>query len=372
MTNAYYTKGNYAPGDEVALLVSLGDGPSFTSQVRGGFYNGGNADVRPDTTALGTNLRSFTQYHAVHEAAASIIPVAGTWQRTLGDQGVACNLVVELKSYASGNGQVAAQSFTVEGHSYTVPAMAGRIQLGNNTSVTGPWAYSYSQVVAGAIDGFLHRLLVALRGKSAAQWINIQFASEVDTDNQWGTVDGSTRSDWPTSDGQAVAAYTYMINWLKNPPAGIIGLPNHLAPVTFSMGWAGAWSGQAAFVRSHPASLPVDYLHWNVYNHGANNSAYDNFMQTMTYRMQCAPEVQAKNVIVAEWGCNAAYDQAGYIVTVPAALNQINALMALDGDGQYVMTNYFNSAGNTWGTLSPLAAGQQALKTAYATSPYTS
>lgn len=369
MITAQYDNSVYAPGEGPVMLV-VPDPPLVSATVRGGFYMGGNADVRLNTIAIGTNLRSFTQYHSMHEVGASIIPGAGTWQRILGDTGIASNTVVELKSYATGNGQVGTQSFSLEGRSYIVPPMAGRIQLGSNNSSTGPWAYSYSQVTAGAIDGLLHRLLVALRTKSPAQWINIQFASEVDTDNQFGTVDGATWFDWPTSDSQAVAAYSYMINWLRNPPTGIAGLPNHLAPVTFSMGWAGAWSGPDAYVRAHPASLPVDYCHHNVYNHGANRSATTNFQETISYRGGCDLVIKQKPIIIAEWGCNAAYDQQTYISTVPSALNEINATLAVNGYGQIVMANYFNSAGSTWGTLTPLAAGLQALRNAYATSPF--
>jgi len=358
---------------------------STTDRVRGGFYVASNGDPRSVTGEA--PLRAITQYHALHEPGTSQFPGwQDTWRMPLYRQGVDLTLVTELKSFAAGSAQVGAQSFAVEGRNYTVPAMEGRVQLGSNTSTTGPWAYSYEQVYTGKIDGLLHRLLAALRAKPVEHEIIVQFASERDTDNQFGTMKLDTaggpaiRRSWAESDTLALSAYTYAIRWLRDPPAGI----PPLAPgVKFTLGWAGHdWSGQAAFLRSHPASLAeyIDYVHWNVYHHNTSRASTDpataaraRLEETLAFYRAAPLAIRRKPITVSEWGAHPtiAPGQADYIAAMPAAINAVNRDQHQRGEGQYAgQFNYFHSNGN-WGVFDPPAAGRAAITTAYQTGPFT-
>jgi hypothetical protein len=336
---------------------------NVTRAVAGGYYISGNGDFRVDMT--GVNIRGMQGYHTFHETAAAQWP-GQSWRRDLVAQGVWYNLVLELKSFLSGNGQIPSQSFTVEGRSYTIPASNGRIQMRPGT--TAPCAYSYDQVLSGTLDGLWHRTVANMRALPWGHRINIQLASEVDTDNEFGTSAGTSKYDKLQSDTKAVAAYSYIISWMREPPGEIAPINPR---ITFSMGWAGQWSGLDAFKRCHPDFLPVDYCHWNVYNHSSNWVAYDRLRETLLYYRQCGPVMRQKPIIISEWGCNSAYNQSVYIRSWPAAVARVNAEQLLRDEGQYVMTLYFGSRDSSWGTLSPKPEGISALQSAYRTPPYT-
>lgn len=349
--------------DSFGQVVSKSTEYLVTERVRGGIYIGGNADWRTDFA--GVNMRSFGGYHSLAEQGAAIYP-GQTWRSDLVAQGLLYNLIVELKWYGAGT-TVVGQNFTVEGKSYAVPAPNGRIQRRANTQF--PVAWSYDQVNAKQCDGLLHRLLVELRKVPAGGRVNVQFASEVDTDNEFGTSAGtSTVYDKLASDQRAAQAYAYMINWMRTPPAGIAKLGSN---ITFSVGWAGAWSGFDSFARLHPETMPIDYMQWNVYDKTGSKSPYDRLMEMTSFYRQLGPKMRSKPIIIAEWGANKSNPggQAPYIQGWPAALRRVNAEQLLRGEGQIVATNYFNSNTAEWGLLDPKAAGITAIKVAYSTPP---
>lgn len=329
------------------------------ASVAGGYYIGSNGDVRPDTVNRGMNLRGLTQYRSF--ADGSIFP---GWQRDwiktlMVENNVWPNYVLELKHYGASNQN--AQSFSVDGVSYTVPAPNMTIQQRPGT--TWPKAYGYGQVLSGQCDGLFARALLQLRTMPAKK-INIQLASEFDTDHEFGTTENGVSYTWAESDARALAAVKYIVTFFKSR-----GVPSG---VTFTVGMAGQWN-RPAFIRMHPEDLPVDYMHFNVYNHGESRTAEYRFKETLSWvRTDLGPKMRKLDIIVSEWGTNAnwAGGQAAYISSVPAALKKINAEQAARLEGQYVMTNYFSSRDRTWGLLDPKEAGLTALKSAYDQEPY--
>ncbi len=317
--------------------------------VRGGYYLGSGADISTDIQ--GMNCRSHTTYRSF--ADGSIFPGYNKqWIINLGNAGVAMNYVLELKHYGAANTNP--QTFNALGQSWMVPSPAMTIQQRSGT--TFPRAYGYNQVMAGQCDGLFARALQQLRTLPFP--VNIQLASELDTDHEFGTTEGSTAYTWAQSDGRAVEAMSYIIDWLKAR-----GVP---AGTTFSVGIGGF--DQACFVRTHPESLmaKVDYIQWNAYATSASHTALDRFKRPRDWtNASLGPIAQSKPIIIAEWGVRVAEvpNQSGYILTVPAAINQINSTPG----GKIVMANYFNSG---WGTLNPKSAGIAALKTAYSEPPF--
>jgi hypothetical protein len=342
-----------------------------TEPVRGGIYIGGNGDWRPDFT--GVNIKSFTGYHSMNETGPSIYP-GQTWRADLVNAGLVYNLVVELKVYG-GNGGAAA-TITVEGKTYQIPTANMKIQRRDGVGVL---AYSYDQMTGKQLDGLLHRILVELRKVPSNGRVNVQFASEIDTDNEFGVQIGNTVYSKADADAKALAAITYAISWMKNPPTGIARLGSN---ITFSMGWAGsaaAWSGFDSFQRTHPDSLPVDFMQWNVYNHevampaaGQEQHPYQRLMEMIGLYRRLGPGMRKKNIIIAEWGTSKYWPggQAAYIDEWAAAVRRVNAEQLLRGEGQIVMTNYFASRDATWGTLDPKQAGIDALGRAYNSPPF--
>jgi hypothetical protein len=224
----------------------------------------------------------------------------------------------------------------------------------------------------GLLDGLLHRLLASLRSIPTNGRINIQIESEVDTANaNGGTVENGVTYTREQSDARAVAAVMYVANWLRNPPKGIAPLP---ANVTLSMGYAGQWSGTGNFINTHPESLmaKLDYLHMNTYNHSQNWTAEQRFREITQWVGMLGPIGKSKNIIVSEFGSNANYtpNQAGYMAQMPAALIKLNGEMASANRGKFVMTIWFGSNNDTWGTLNPKEAGLVALQQMLDTSPY--
>ena len=317
--------------------------------VLGGYYLSGNADPTADMS--GGNFRSLTQYRSF--ADGNILPGYNKqWLLTLGRSGVQINMVLELKHY--GAGDPGPQTFTVDGVPYTVPAPAMTIQQRPGT--VWPKAYGYGQVVAGQCDGLFARALSQYRTMGFG--VNIQLASELDTDHEFGTTEAGKAYTWAESDARAVQAMTYIVNWFRAK-----GLP---AGATFSVGVGGF--DRASFTRTHPEALMarLDYLQWNVYATSASDTALARFRRTKDWAVaDLGPVALSRPVIVAEWGVRVAEipDQAAWIATVPPAIARLNA----ERGPFFARTNYFNSG---WGTLSPKAAGLAALRSAYARPPY--
>ncbi|MFE9205195.1 hypothetical protein [Micromonospora sp. NPDC007230] len=317
--------------------------------VLGGYYLAGNAD--PTADLAGGNFRSLTQYRSFADGY-TFPGYNQSWLTTLGRKGIAVNMVLELKYY--GATSIGPQTFTVDGASYTVPAPAMTIQQRPGT--TWPKAYGYGQVLAGLCDGLFARALSQYRTLGFP--VNIQLASELDTDHEFGTTESGVAYDWANSDARAVQAMTYIVNWFKarTLPAG----------TTFSVGSGGF--DRAAYRRTHPESLmaKLDFLHWNVYATDPSDTALGRFRRTKDWAVaDLGPVALSRPVLIAEWGVRVAEfpNQAAWIATVPAAIAQLNA----ERSPRIVRTNYFNSG---WGTLTPKDAGLAALRAAYATRPY--
>ncbi|MGB2567923.1 hypothetical protein ACPFP2_05655 [Micromonospora citrea] len=317
--------------------------------VLGGYYLSGNGD--PTADMAGGNFRSLTQYRSF--ADGYLFPGWNKpWLLTLGRNGFAINMVLELKHYGAAN--TGPQTFTVDGVSYTVPAPAMTIQQRPGT--TWPRAYGYGQVLAGLCDGLFARALSQYRTMGFP--VTVQLASELDTDHEFGTTESGVAYDWAESDARAVQAMTYIVNWFRARalPAG----------TTFSVGSGGF--DRACFRRTHPESLMsrLDFLQWNVYAIDPGHTALGRFRRTKDWAVaDLGPVALSRPVIVAEWGVRVAEfpDQAAWIATVPPAIARLNA----ERGPRIVRTNYFNSG---WGTLSPKAIGLAALRAAYGTRPY--
>ncbi|WP_422755097.1 hypothetical protein [Micromonospora sp. WMMD708] len=335
--------------DQGGRTASAAADYALAPPVWGGYYLAGNAD--PTADLVGGNFRSLTQYRSL--ADAYVFPGYGmSWLPDLARAGVAPNMVLELKHY--GAGSPGAQTFTVDGVTWTVPAPAMTIQQRPGT--TWPRAYGYGQVLAGQCDGLLARALSQYRTLGFP--VNLQLASELDTDHEFGTTESGVSFTWAESDARAVQALTYVVNWLRAR-----GLP---AGTTFSVGSGGF--DRAAFRRTHPEALMsrVDFLQWNVYATDPAHTALGRFRRTRDWAVaDLGPVALSRPVIIAEWGVqvSAFPDQAAWIATVPAALARLNA----ERGPRIVRANYFNSG---WGTLTPKQAGLAALRAAYATRPF--
>lgn len=333
---------------------------SSSAKVAGGYYIANNGDIRPDTVDRGMNLRSLTQYRSF--ADGSIFPGwQKDWIKTLmTTNDVWPNYVLELKHYGAANQN--SQTFTVDGVSYTVPAPSMTIQQRPNT--TWPKAYGYDQVTSGQCDGLFARALYQLRSMPVGKKLNVQIASEFDTDHEFGTTEAGISYTWAQSDSRAVLAAKYIMNYFRSR-----GIPSQ---VTFSVGMAGQWN-KPSFIRMHPEDLPVDYMHFNVYNHGESRTAETRFRESLNWiRSDLGPNMRKLNILVAEWGTNKNWvgGQAQYLAEVPAALKKINLEQLVRAEGQIVMTNYFSSRDSTWGLLDPKEAGLAALSQAYSSYPY--
>ncbi len=323
-------------------------------KVSGGYYLTGNGNIAADTINQGMNLRSFTQYHSLAEPV--LIPGPNhDYLKEYGKRGIWGNYVVEFKHYGTSN--TGSQSFTVEGVKYNVPAPNMLIQKKSPNVLNK--AYGYEQIWSGQCDGLLHRLLVQIRNMGGVP-LNIQIASELDTDHEYAMTENAREYTWAQADDRAVRAVAYVVDYLKSK-----GLPSG---VTFTVG-SGGWD-RAAWRRTHPESLmaKLDYIQWNVYRRATNQTAYDLFNRTKIWTdTDLGPIAKSKNILVAEWGTPANFlDQGIYIRSVPAAIKKLNEESST---GFFLMTNYFNS-NDAYGTLSPKQGGLDALKQAYSQKPY--
>ena len=337
----------------LVLVASAAVSPSASAavDVKGGYYLGGNGDVTADAAVIG-NLEAITQYRSL--ADGNTFPgYQKAWIDALGPT-VTRNFVLELKSYG---GPTGAQTFTVDGVRYTVPAPDMTIQQRPGT--TWPKAYGYGQVLNGSIDGLLARSLSQMKTMRHVSTLTVQLASEFDTDHEFGTTEGTTAYTWAQADARAVQAVGYITSWFRSH-----GLPTG---VRFSVGMGGF--NRDAWKRMHPASLApsVDVLQWNAYNHGGARTAYDVFNRTKAWSVADLPAAWlAKPVHIAEWGtAKALGDQATWIRTVPAAITRLNS----EPGPTIVVANYFNS-NPEWATLDPKAAGLAGLRDAYAVAPF--
>lgn len=319
--------------------------------IRGGYYLGGNADMTADAIKIG-NVEAITQYRSMADGSQFPGYKKG-WIDALGPT-VIRNFVLELKSYG---GSAGAQTFTVDGISYVIPAPAMTIQQRPQT--VWPKAYGYDQMLSGQLDGLLARSLSQIKTMRYNETLNIQLASEFDTDHEFGTTENGVAYTWEESDARAVPVVKYIIEWFRDH-----GLPDG---VTFSVGMGGF--DRASWTRMHPASLApqVEVLQWNAYNHGKWRSAYEVFNRTKAWSIEDLPQAWlTKPVYIAEWGTASSLgDQAQWIRTVPDALVRLN----LEAGPTIVVANYFNS-NPTWATLMPKEAGLIGLHDAYGSAPF--
>jgi hypothetical protein len=309
-------------------------------RVKGGYYLSGNADIRPNTTARGMNLKSLTTYRSLYDN--SIFPgYQKEWINELMAGGVEPNFVVELKLY----GGPPSANVTCGGSTYPTPAanMTAGPRVGNS------WAkyYGYDQVTSGKLDGLLCRAVQQLDALPAGP-VTVQFASERDTDHEFGINLNGTAYNWAEADAMAIPAYTYLINYFK--------AHSTRAGTQYTVGMGG-WDKES-FLRSYvPAA---DRIQYNAYRRNAAQTPYDVFNRTYQWLAELPAESQSKDVVVAEWGTPSSLnDQAAWIPGVPDAISRL---------GRISMTNYFD-ANAGWGTLSPREPGLDALKAAYATVP---
>lgn len=350
---------------EISVLITVTDSLGNTTtatqtileqdpvKVAGGYYVSGNGDMRADTTAQGMNLKGFTQYRSL--ADGSTFP--GYQKTYLNDyikSGIWGNFVLELKHYGAALGE---QRFTVEGKSYVVPAPSMTTQQRPETA--WPKSYGYDQITSGQLDGLLHRAAFQLKAMPAGK-INVQLASEFDTDHEFGTTESGKVYTWEQSDARALDALNYIIDYFRN-----YGIRKD---ITFTIGMGGF--NRAAFKRMHPESImpKIGYLMWNAYRRVASQTAYSIFNRTKLWSdADLGPIAKSRDIIVAEWGTPMSLaDQATFIRTVPAAVEKLNNESKT---GKFVMMNYFNSNAG-WGTLDPKQAGLDALKAIYLTPPF--
>lgn len=321
-------------------------------KVLGGYYLGGNADVRPNTS--GMNLGSVTQYRSL--ADGNTFP---GWTKgylvDLHDAGVLLNYVLELKHYGAARG---IQNFTVEGANYSVPDANMVTQRRSSTEYA--ISYGYGQLLSGSLNGLLHRAAYQIKTNFGLDAdFNIQIASEFDTDHEFGIKEGSTVKTREAADALGVEAVKYIVDYFKD--YGLINL-------TFSVGMGGF--DRPSWLRMHPVELAewVDFLQYNVYRRVSTDTAYGRFNRTKAWSdADLDPAWTSKNIIVAEWGTPADLgSQSEWIWTVPDAVTQINEESQT---GLIVVTNYFDS-NPAWATLNPRDAGLAALRDIYSGAPY--
>ena len=330
-----------------AALLFLPAPAAVPLDVKGGYYLSGGANITADAAVL-QNMESMTTYRSIADDF-TFPGYQKQWVNDLG-AGVDRNFALELKHYGHAAGQQ-----TVGG--VVVPAPSMTIQQRPGT--TWPKAYGYEQVTTGKVDPLLKRALDQLKAMPHNATVNIQIASEFDTDHEFGTTENGVAYTWAQSDARAVTAVKYIIGYFRSH-----GLP---AGVTFSIGTAGF--DRASFQRLHPESLrpDVQVLQWNAYNHGAARTPYQVFQRTRAWAIADLPTWRDKEVVIAEWGTAVSLgNQATWIAGVDEAVTQINT----DGQGFTLGTlNYFNSDPD-WGTLNPKQAGLEALRTVYTASPF--
>ncbi|OJF15403.1 hypothetical protein [Couchioplanes caeruleus] len=260
---------------------------------------------------------------------------------------VLLNVVVELKHYGTRPGPQ-----SVGGRTVLAPTMM--IQRRNGVGVP---AYGYGQVLAGHIDPLLDRLRVQLTAMPHPEMINVQFASEFDTDHEFGVIEHCPLN-WPEADARAVASVRYMAGYLLDG-----GIP---AGVTFSIGCGGF--DRPSFRRLHPASLAgvLDRMQFNAYNHGTARTPYDVLNRTKAWITDdLDPRWHRKPIIIAEYGTAASLgSQAAWLAGVPGAIDRMES----DGRPFVEALVYFDS-NPEWATLNPRPEGLQALHRAYSTTP---
>lgn len=318
--------------------------------IKGGYYLSNGNDIRWDIN--GINCRAHTTYRSI--ANPYIFPGwNNNWIVELMNNDIHMNFVLELKYYGT---SVAEQYFTVDGVRYLIPLpnMLTQKRPGQAWSLS----YSYQQVLTGRCDGLLHRALNQL--EQLPKSINIQLASELDTDHEFGiTVDGVV-IDKQEADVLAAQTIEYIIDYFKT------NISEDAPQPTFSIGCGGF--DRHVFKRVHNEQLAnkVDFLQWNAYATIKSATAYNIFGKVKNWVVSdLSPEWSTKPVIIAEWGVRQKEipNQPSWILTVPESLAQLNSEVG----PKIVIANYFNSG---WGTLNPKGLGLLALRSAYASETF--
>lgn len=336
----YKTPGpNASRGGFVSAKSTVTTCTTVIGDHRLGYYLTGNADVTADAAVIG-NLEGLTQYRSL--ADGSTFPGWNkAWINNLGPE-VKRNYVLELKHYGA-----AAGPQTVGG--VVVPAPNMTIQQRPGT--TWPKAYGYDQVTSGAIDPLLDRALDQLKVMPYNNTVNIQLASEFDTDHEFGTTEAGVTYTWTQSDARAIQALKYITDYFDAN-----GLPEG---VTLSIGMGGF--DRAAFKRMHPADIEDRFqvLQWNAYNHGTNRTPLQVFSRTWDWAVEDLKGTYWLNkpIMIAEWGIASSLgSQAAWIDGVDEAITELNERPGPDISD----ANYFN-ANPAWATLNPKQSGLEAL-----------
>lgn len=322
--------------------------------IRGGYYLGGNANPTADLSAI--RGRAVTQYRSLTDGAIfpgwdSAAKGPATWLTELLEQGdTLVNVALELKQFGPPTGG---------------PAPTMRIQRRDGVGVP---AYGYDQVLAGELDGRLSVALEQLLALPNLHMVNIQWASEFDTDHEYGITMSSTGSrviPWQEADWRAVDALHYIMGYWLNQ-----GLPPvaHGGP-TFSIGMGGF--NRSAFLRMHEASLAPYFsrMQWNAYRRVATQTPADVLTRTRNWATADLPVAWLRMpVIIAEYGTPASLgSQAEWLAGLAEAVEPMHAsrtsILPLEA------VNYFNSNPG-WATLNPKAEGLAALAEQHSRWPF--
>ena len=147
-----------------------------------------------------------------------------------------------------------------------------------------PWPrfYGYDQVTGGKLDGLPCRAVQQLDALPPGP-VTVQFASEPDTDHEFGITLNGHAHTWAQADALAIPAYTYLIDYFQ------------------------------------------------VFN------------RTYAWLPELPAAAQGKDVVVAEWGTRYSLnDQAAWIAQVPAAITRLNRIRMtnyFDSDGDWGTLN---------------------------------
>jgi hypothetical protein len=281
-----------------------GRSPHVAGIVAPGYYLASNADIRTDISTYSLNVRGHTLYTSWGQGADAF-PYA-SWVDTLARAGMTMNYIWEPKVYSG-----------TQLGSYTAP----------NASMA-TWAsnqfYGWTQITSGTLDPLLTDVANAI--KALPYTINLQIASERDTDHAGGGTINGVSYTWAQLDALAVSAVSYIINYFKT--AGVTN-------ATFSAGMAG--SDQTSWDRSY--CNDVDIIQYNAYNHNGWQTPDAVFSRTYAWLSDLPAGSTTKPVWIAEWGCDTDSRRPAYFAATPAAIAKLSRIKYMS----------YSNAG--WGTI---------------------
>jgi hypothetical protein len=181
--------------------------------------------------------------------------------------------------------------------------------------------YTYAQITSGALDRYIDAVAARLRALPSRVFVDFNHEADDATDL------GGSNTDRTAAGSSAgfQAAFAYLVNRFRSD-----GVTQVVWVVVFS-----GYQADAIYTALYPGDAVVDWIGWDPYNHVATNwmdplTTFNRFYNRIDGGLFGTAASAAKPRMLAEYGCIDDSRRPAWLEAIPAALEQLPRLLAVE------------------------------------------